>query len=279
MGLTMKRINRVKPVAAVCGLLLLLSSDAPAAESPEDAFKSLFGQQIRKVSATSTFTDDVKLAAEIVEVASSNKLSDELLTVMYNTAFGLASRSASGHATAFEAMDRLAGSVPAQEIKCRQKTLPLHVRRLQKARTLSRRQAAAGPYVGALMKIAKLQSESGNLDSAVTYARKALAVAIGFKLPNTSRIRAESSRLLSLRSARKRRELLEKKLKSDPSDNASRKKLVEIHLVDLDDPAGAAKLLNADSDELCLGYLKELRKQSGLDASLKDDLAKLIAHI
>ncbi|MEA3226139.1 MAG: hypothetical protein U9Q07_09325 [Planctomycetota bacterium] len=36
---------------------------------------------------------------------------------------------------------------------------------------------------------------------------------------------------------------------------------------------------NADSDELRLDYLKELRKQSGLDESFKNDLAKLIIQI
>jgi hypothetical protein len=36
---------------------------------------------------------------------------------------------------------------------------------------------------------------------------------------------------------------------------------------------------NADSDELRLGYLKKLQKQPSLDASLKEDLAKLITQI
>ncbi|MGD8499157.1 MAG: hypothetical protein PVJ86_00830 [Phycisphaerales bacterium] len=36
---------------------------------------------------------------------------------------------------------------------------------------------------------------------------------------------------------------------------------------------------NADSDELRLDYLKKLQKQLGLDASLKDDLARLITEI
>ncbi|HEC04518.1 MAG TPA: hypothetical protein ENI81_13370, partial [Phycisphaerales bacterium] len=36
---------------------------------------------------------------------------------------------------------------------------------------------------------------------------------------------------------------------------------------------------NADSDKERLGYLKEFQKRPGLDASLKDDIAKLIAQI
>ena len=36
---------------------------------------------------------------------------------------------------------------------------------------------------------------------------------------------------------------------------------------------------NADSDEVRLDYLKQLRQQPGLDASLKNDLDKLITQI
>jgi hypothetical protein len=36
---------------------------------------------------------------------------------------------------------------------------------------------------------------------------------------------------------------------------------------------------NADSDELCLDYLKQLKNQPGPEASLKSDLGKLIAQI
>jgi len=47
------------------------------------------------------------------------------------------------------------------------------------------------------------------------------------------------------------------------------------------DPIRAAiqRAGNADNDEQRLGYLKELRNRPGLDASLKDDLAKLITQI
>ena len=272
----MKRIDHSKPVAIAGGLLLLLlAAGAPADENAEKAFKSLFGEQIRDVSETSSFLDDAKLAGEIVQAASSSKLPPDLLTVMYNTAFELASKSPAGHETAFEAMGLLAGAVPAQEIKCRQKTLGLLLRRLQMAKSSSRRRDSARRYVDALMKTAKLLAEAGNLDSAVTYSRKALSVAVSFKLPSTSDIRAQNSRLLSLRSAAKRRELLEKKIKADPADDASRKKLIEIYLVDLDDPAAAGKLLNADSDEMLRTYVALAAKPADqLETTALGELAR-----
>jgi len=255
MDFSVKRIDHSKQVVVAVGLLLLLATAAPGAQSPEEAFKSLFGEQIRNVSATSSFLDDVKLASEIIKAASTSKLPPELLTVMYNSAFDLASKSPGGYETAFDAMARLAGAVPAQEIKCRQKTLGLLLERLRMAKSSSQRQDSARRYIDALMKTAKLLSEAGNLDSAVTYSRKALALAVNFKLSSVSDIRSRNSRLLSLRSAAKRRELLEKKIKADPADDSSRKKLIEIYLVDLDDPASAGKLLNADSDEMLRTYV------------------------
>ena len=255
MGFNVKKIDHSKQVVVAVGLLLLLAAAAPAAQNPEEAFKSLFGEQIRDVSATSSFLDDVKLAGEIIKAASTSELPPELLTVMYNSAFDLASKSPGGYETAFDAMARLAGAVPAQEIKCRQKTLGLLLERLRMAKSSSQRQDSARRYIDALMKTAKLLSEAGNLDSAVTYSRKALVLAVNFKLSSVSDIRSQNSHLLSLRIAAKRRELLEKKLKTDPADDASRKKLIEIYLVDLDDPAAAGKLLNADSDEMLRTYV------------------------
>ena len=259
MGFIVKRTghSKPKPVVVAVGLLLLLllAGGASAAPSAEEAFKSLFGEQIRDVSATNSLLDDAKLAGEIIKAASSSELSAELLTVMYNSAFDLASKSPAGYETAFDAMARLARAVPAQEIKCRQKTLGLLLKGLQTAKSSSQRQDSARRYVDALMKTAKLLVKAGNLDSAVTYSRKALAVAVNFKLSSVSDIRSQNSHLLSLRSAAKRRELLAKKVKDDPADDASRKKLIEIYLVDLDDPAAAGKLLNADSDEMLRTYV------------------------
>jgi len=204
-------------------MVLLSVADAPGANSPGDAFKSLFGDQIRKVSATGSFLDDAKLAADIVKTARTTELPDGLLTVMYNAAFDLASRSSAGHATALEAMDRLARAVPAREIKCRQRSLGLLLRRLRKARTASQRRAAGRQYIEALRKVAGLLAKAGKLDSAVTYGRKALTVSINLKLSDVADIRAQASRLIRMRDAAKRRKSLEEKLKADPADDAARK--------------------------------------------------------
>jgi len=262
-------------VAGAVGLVLLSAVSARAVESPEDIFKSLFGKKLRAVAATGSFRDDAVLAAEIVKTAGSTKLPDELLTVMYNAAFDLASRSVGGHPTAFKAMERLASAVPSQEIKCHQKLLGLLLRRLQMARTPSRRTRAAAQYVAALTKTANLLAKEGNFDTAVVYSRKAMSVAVNFKLSDASAIRERASRLLALKDIAKRRESLEKKFKADPADDAARTKLINFYVVDLDDPSAASKLLNDDCDEMLRTYVGlALKPIDQLEPAGLNDLAR-----
>ncbi|MDP6634098.1 MAG: LamG domain-containing protein [Phycisphaerae bacterium] len=251
----MKKTYNLRSLVIVSAVMLGLAAGIVVAETAEESFKSLFGEQIRGVSATAGFADDVKLAGEIVQVASTSELPDKLLTVMYNTAFDLASRSPIGYDVAQKAMTLLSKAVPAQEIKCSQKTLTLSLKRLQKARKTADRKVLAVPYIQDLMRTSNLLARSGNFDLSLTYSRKALATAISFKLSNIADIRTYNSELMVRRSAAKRRELLEKKLKADPDDVDSRKKLIEIYLVDLDDPAAAGKLVNADCDEMLQTYV------------------------
>jgi len=271
----MKKISKSTFAGLVATVVLLAVGNMHAAENAEQTFKSLFGDQMRKVASTSKLADDLALARQIVTAAGENKLPADLLTVMYNAAFGLAAKAPDGYAVASEAMRLLGKSVPAQEIKARQNMLDLMLKRLRIARTLAQRQAKARPYVYALMKLAGLLEKSGQIDLALTYSRKALMTAISFKLSDATEIRAENTRLTILRAAVKRRELLEKKLKTDPADAETRKKLIDLHLINLDDPAAASKLFTADSDELLRTYVSlAMKPVDQIETATLGELAK-----
>jgi hypothetical protein len=252
---TMNKTLIIKALLVTAALGFLSVGGAGAAEDPAESFKTLFGEQLTKVKYTATLTDDVKLAEEIIQIAASNKLDDALLVVMYNNAFDLASRSVKGHAIAFDAMEKLGDAVPAQRTACSQKLLKLHLKRFQMARSTADRKAMVQPYVDTLMKTAKLTAADGNLDSAILYSRKALTASVGFKLSGVAGIRSYNSRLMAKRTAAKKQQLLETKLKTDPSDAETRKKLIDLHLVDRDDPAAASKLLSDDCDEMLRTYV------------------------
>jgi len=224
-------------------------ANAVFAQNAAESFQTLFGDQVRKVTATASPDDDLRLAVEIVGAARENKLPADLQVVMYNHAFDLASRSEKGHDVALDAMDRLAAAAPGEKIKCSQKALTLHHKRLLRARKSAEKKALAEPYARALIRTSKLLADSGNLDSALTYSRKALSTAISFKLPDAAEIRSHNSRLTALRSAAKKRKALETRLAGDPSDAEARRKLIELHLIELNDPVAAGKLLNSDCDE------------------------------
>ena len=96
----------IQVAIATCPVLLCCQA-ATAEGSPAEVFKSRYGRRIWQVKDTTIPSDDLKLAKEILNAAGSNKLPGELLTLMCDAVYDLASKSYEGHPIALSAMNRL----------------------------------------------------------------------------------------------------------------------------------------------------------------------------
>jgi len=244
----------VRSAIAACAVLLFCEV-ARAEDTPAEVFKSLYSRKIRDAKDTTIPDDDLKLAREMLKDASSNDLPDELVTLMCNAAYDLSSKWYAGHATAYSAMDRLARAVPEQTSHCWQKRLELLLNRLRLARSASRKQTAARSYVGALRAAADASANSGKYRAASFYSHKALSLAVEFRMPGIPEIRRRAASLSALLKVSRSRDALEKKLQADPGDIKVREQLIYLHLIDMDNPGAASKILNEDCDELLRTYV------------------------
>ena len=245
----------IRAAIATCPVLLFCEA-ATAEDSPAEVFKSLYGEKIWQVKDTTITSDDLALAKEILKAAGSNELPDELLTLMCDAVYDLASKWYAGHPTAYSAMDRLARAVPAQVHHSWQKRLELLLDRLRLARSLRRKQTAARDYVGALRAAADASARSGKYGPAGLYIRKALSVAVEFRMSAVPQIRLQATRLSVLLKLSRSRKVLEKKLKADPGNIKIREQLIDFYVIDMDDPGAASKVLNEDCDELLRTYVR-----------------------
>jgi len=241
-------------VIAMCAVLLLVET-ATAEDTPAEVFKNLYSRKILDAKDTTIPDDDLRLAREILKGVRSNKLSDELVVLMCDAVYDLASGWYAGHSIAYSAMDHLARTVPAQIHHCWQRRLELRLNRLRLAKSASRKQTAARDYVGALRAATDALSKAGKYRTANIYIRKALSMSVEFRLPGVAETRRKAVRLSAMLKVLLRRDALEKKLQADPADIKIREQLIHLHVIDMNDPGGAVKILNEDCDELLRTYV------------------------
>ncbi|MDP6544885.1 MAG: LamG domain-containing protein [Phycisphaerae bacterium] len=244
----------IRPTMAICAVLLFCVV-AMAEDTPAEVFKSIYSRKIWQAKDTSVPDDDLKLAKEMLKDASANELPDELRVLMYNAVYDLAARWRAGHSTAYSAMDRLARSVPAQTNHAWRKRLELLLKRLRMARSTSQKQTAARSYVGALRAASDAFARSGTYGTASLYIRKALALAVEYRMSGVPEIRRKMARCAALLKVSQKRGVIEKKLKAAPGDIKVREQLIYLYLIDLNDPGAASKILNDDCDELLRTYV------------------------
>jgi len=124
-------------------MVLLFCKVATAEDTPPAVFKSIYSRRILQVKDTSSSSDDLALAKEILKDAGSSELPDELRILMYNAVYDLGAKWYAGHPIAYSAMDRLAQAVPEQTNYAWQKRLELLLKRLRLARSASQKQIAS----------------------------------------------------------------------------------------------------------------------------------------
>lgn len=209
------------------------------------AFEKLYGPDIKRVKGTPDTADDLALAAQMIQSARTGKLDAELLAAMCEAAFDLAASASGGETRAFEALDVLADKVPDKRFDCAVKRAALCERVYKESKS----RADGEHLTQALMTAGELGTSSHRFAEAADAWKKALSVAAGINSPKLAAIKeqlpAYEDRVESLREAGK----LADALRANPQDRSARDRMLVIQLVELDNPAAAARYLDATADE------------------------------
>jgi len=239
---------------------VLLAIPLPVlADEAADAFDKLYGEDLKRVAATPQAADDVALAKQMLEDAKKAGDQPAFLALLCEKAYELAARDQSGYATAIAAMDLLEGKVPEKKIVCLQKNAALYQKQYAAARSEARAKAGEN-LIKVLSALAEVQAAAGDTDAAGLTLRQAVAIATAIKSESKAAVQTRIETLASQQQVEKQIAALKAKLDADPKDAASRQELVRLYLVELDNPAEAAKFLDETLDEATRKYVPAAAK-------------------
>ena len=239
--------------------ILLASSVPVAADEAADTFNKLYAEDLKRVAATPAPADDVVLAKQLLEAARKVANQKDFLALLCEKACELASKDPTGYPTAKAAVNLLAANVPEKKVESLQKMVVMYQRSYAVARTEAKAKAGEA-LIESLKALADAQAAAEDADGAGATLKQALAVATTIKSESRAAIQAQLAGLASQQQAEKQIAALKARLDADPKDAASRKEIVRLYLVEMDNPAEAAKFLDETLDEAMRKYVPAAAK-------------------
>ena len=246
-------------VFAALGLSAAENEESEAAAKAAEAFESLYGKEFKRVKATADVADDVHLAKRLLAVSGEAKGQPEFLTMLCEKACELAGANAAGYATAAQALEILAFGVPEKAPACAARLLEIRQKQFDASRGSDRAKAGEA-LIDALLPMVDAKEKEGAATEAAAFLKRAVFVAAAAKSARRGDLDA---RLKTMeQTARMTREIddLKRQLEAGSKKAAARERLVKIHLVDLDDPAEAAKWVEGVEDESLRKYVPAAAK-------------------
>ncbi len=225
-------------------------------DQAEDTFKSVFGPDLQRVTQTRETDDDVDLAKRLLKSATEAGNQGKLTVLLLENAYALAMRHPSGFETAGQAASRLR-ELPEATDAALEKLLAVRVRQVNMASGVQRAELAEQVVVLAL-EGAEAMAQARQYAQAVKLLRQALAA--GPSSTRRTQITERLRELGELDRLTQQAALLRHRLKEEPSDEAARLRLLQLLVVDLDDPKSAAEVLTRDCDERYRTYLPLILK-------------------
>ncbi len=244
---------RVRLLIAVLTVLppCALHAQDPDPQSPEQQYEQFFGDHERRARASASRDDDLALATQQLELARAiEEERPDLMALLCNKAHDLAQRHPTGHPVAIDAMRLLIDSRPDEAGSAWPRLIDARRDQLPTLRG-DERDRATDQYLQDLVAAGEHADDAGDLDQAVRWLRQATAVARSRRSDMAHDIQ---NRLVALREKQavlNRVELIERQLHAaDPDDNArAAHDLIQLCLVELDDPNRATRYLDAADDE------------------------------
>ena len=231
--------------------IIALAFAAPALAAPEDealqAFNSLYGEEVKRALATPDTADDAALADKLLEAAKSVSGQPALMAVLCEKAAELGKSNPAGRATAIQSLELLAEKVPDRKAACIEKIAGLRQAAYDAALPDAKAQAGEA-LIAALLALTDAKTQADDATAASDACRKALVLAIALKSDSKASVQAKMEYLAAWQKTAQQVAALKARLQSAPTDAATRAELVKTLLVDLDDPAAAAKFVDTSLD-------------------------------
>lgn len=238
---------RAVALAAAAALIPLLDCPALAQRGadPTSSYAALFGAEEKRVAGTSATKDDAKFAAGLLEKAKNLADDKALLDVIYLKAYDFGIKDPEGYATAGEALKLMGGGSALTREQVRPKQEELLRLQLKKG-TPEQRAAAANALIDATLAEADRLAEARKYAEAAKRYKEAGATASVTRSPRAEEIEGRVKEAQARQATHERVQRLQPKI--DAGDAAAIAQAFEMSLLDLDDPAAAARLADKVPD-------------------------------
>jgi len=247
------------------------ASTEPAANAAEiqELFDSLFVDRLKQVAATRDSADDLALAAEMIELAGNSTSTPGVLVLLCENALMLASKSPKGFETADAALALLLEHAPHRKADWLDKSAEIRQGRYATARSRDDKSKAGEALIEALLMLGDLHLENSKTNQAVSAYRRAMTVAGLIRSQQLPAVKAKYDAAAGHQRIVRKAEQLDARFAANPKDATLAKQLVQIYLVDLDDPVGAAKYALALEDPTLIENIARMTGQA--DSPSEDD--------
>ena len=227
--------------------LALLTGAAARADQVDDQFNQLFGDQMKLVQGTRITTDDVELAARMVDAAGKLKDTPKLRQRLLSEGYDLALRDPAGYPTASGAAAAMIDALPAERAAWEDKLIEVYNQDWRGAARADR-DGKQQALVDRLVSVAGARDERGDYAGSLPLYRQALGV-----LPRggagrdaiTERQRQATYKMQLQAKA----DGLVDRLKAEPTNADIARQLVELYVVGFDQPGKAEQYAKATGDE------------------------------
>ena len=250
----MKRLacRALSAILLACPLVVL-------ADEAADTFNQLYAEDLKRVAATRPADDDLVLAKQLLDAAGKVTHQTAFLTLLCEEAHELAIKAPEGYPTARAALDLLAANVPEKKLESLHKIAAMCQRPYATARGNTKAKAGEA-LIEALQVLADAQVAAEDADGAGATLRQALVVASRIRSPSKAAIQTQLAGLGARQKIEKEIDALKAKLEKEPHDAASRKEIVRLYLVEMDNPAQAATFVDETLDEATRRYVPAATK-------------------
>jgi len=259
-------LRKARLIRVLCAVLAVsaLSLRAAGTDEATETFNALYGADLKRVRETGDARDDVELAARLLAAAKKATDQPAFLAILCEKAHDLALGHPTGYGTALAAMDLLARTVPEKAAACTARTLAIRQKQFDTSRS-DARPPAAEALIDALVTAADAKIEAGTPAKAATLLVRARNVARAVSSPRLADLESRAKALTQRMATDRRISDLVALLEKNPQNTGAHEELVRLYLVDLDDPAGAAKHLAGAKDPSLLKYVPAAAK--GVEAA------------
>ncbi len=255
-------MGRLKVFGLACAAVYIAASLA-LGDAKSD-YAELFGKKDARILASSTKSDDLAFAKELLEAAEAVSESPALQVFLYEKVLTFAGASTEGLPIALAVMDILEKKFPDRKTDWQVKHLGLlrstYARAVGKAK-----KPAAQAYLDALMAAADALMTAGKSTEALPHYRSAGTLASYYRKEMLPEIRWKLTQAGSATLIESKIKRLQAKLNTDPNNTKSREELIHLYVIYTDAPAKAQSVLSDTVSE-------PLRKHVPLATKSTDEL-------